>query len=69
MIIGSFKRLDIGHIYNKALYDKDCVLRLATFQILREATRQEYLDYLESQGVSENYHPGDSASYYQISMD
>lgn len=70
MIICSFDKPEIGKIYrNVNLSDADKIERLATFLVIREATKEEFIEWCKECGTDPNEDMEPELKFYKISMD
>lgn len=68
MIVGSFVQLEVGKIYHKlGIRDKDGIIHLAPFQVLREANFTEYHEHcVQDPGLGKIVN---APFFYEVSID
>ena len=70
MIIGYNGELEIGKVYrNRQVSDERGRFHFVTLQVLREATKEEYLAFNESSAASKMAAETPGARFYLVSMD
>lgn len=67
MIIVADKKLPIGKIICGQIYDHQGIKHIVTFQVIRKATREEYLNYCKE--YNSPLEPKPDGFYFKISMD